>query len=481
MQSNLSKVNGRGLQPISVLNPPTKLAASLLVGMAAATAVWGFVAPIPVRVNGLGVLSPVDGLFTYEAKSSGRILLPFVKDVKTGKIKFEVPPWSSEAYGFLEDGRSQSADNVERLTDQIINYMDDLQTSRVSTSHYSGGVETGGNYTVFIKKGDIIAFVDNPASRQQLNTSFANLTESVNSYKSLLKLKQRSLSISNSVKQSKQDLIPPLQSLLKKGYASKLELIQAQADSASQESMVTEQESSLEDIELTIQKNQSELRSSLAQYLRDSFVFSFDKAYVQSFVASQWDLVQPGSEILTVSWSQISDPSVVPIFLDQRAATQVSLGDAAVLTPLGFSSAEVGGIKGFVESIEPIPYTTSSLSERLNSQGLAQLVAPTGSVYQVNVKLERKDAAQLRKEAAQVKIPLTGFSSFINQKNNDNSGGYTWNNRSNPPVAPRQGFLLTSQITTRTNTPIQMLIPALKEFSGFAPPNKLIRMELNQP
>ncbi len=481
MQSKLATATRRGIQPISVLNPPTKLAGTLLIGIAAATAIWGFVAPIPVRVNGLGILAPVDGLYTYKSKSTGRILMPFVEDGETGEVKFEVPPWSLKAYQFLEDGKKQKAENVELLTSQILGYMEALQTSRISTSHYSGGAETGGEFTVEINKGDVIAITDNPSSRQQLKSSFLNLTESVESYKSLLKLRQRSLSLSDSVKKSKQEMIAPLEDLIKKGYASKLELIQAQADSASQNNLVTEQESSLEDLELTIQKNQAELRTSLAQYLRDSIIFSFDKGYVQSFIASQWDFVQPGSEILTVSWSDITDPSIVPIFLDQRAATQVTMENPAVLTPIGFSSAEVGGIKGIVDSLEPIPYTTASLSARLNSQGLAQIVAPNGSVYQVNVKLERKDAEQLRNEAKQVKNPLFGLLPFVKQGNTDNSGGYIWNNRSNPPVAPRQGFLLSSQITTRTNTPIQMLIPVLKEFSGFASPNKLVRMELNQP
>ena len=55
---------------------------------------------------------------------------------------------------------------------------------------------------------------------------------------------------------------------------------------------------------------------------------------------------------MTVSWSEVSEPSIIPVFIDQRAATQVEIGQEVILTPLGFSSAEVGGIKGQIDSLE---------------------------------------------------------------------------------------------------------------------------------
>lgn len=481
MDSDLTKARRIGLSPISVLNAPTRTAGILMSSLAAATAVWAFVAPIPVKITGLGVLAAVDSLYTYESPSTGRVLLPFIKNTTTRKVSFVVPDWSQQAYLFLEDGKKTSPADVESLTRSLLQYMDELHTSRISTSQFSGGLQTGGTLTVELNKGDVIAIIDNPAARQLLRAKLLELTKSVQNYETLIKLKRRSLNLTQSVNKSKKNIIAPLEELNRRGYASKIELIQAEADSAAQENNVTDQQSSLEDLQLTIQKNQAELRSALAQYLQDNMVFSFDKGFVQSFIASQWDTVHPGSELITVSWSDVAKPSLIPVFLDQKSATEVKLGDKAILTPLGFSAAEVGGIKGQVESLEPIPYTTATLAERLNSQGLAQIVSPTGSTYQVNIRLKRKDIEKLKKQSEQSKDSLSSLLQILRKSQNDNSGGYEWNNRSNPPVLPRQGFLLSTQITTRTNTPIQMLIPALKEFSGFEGPSKLLRKELNQP
>ena len=480
MQTNLGSTSRKGLKPVSILNAPTKTAGILLAGLASMTAVWGFIAPIPIKITGLGILAPVDGLFTYRAPSAGRILLPFVKDRETGVVRFTVPKWSQAAYGFLEDGKGTSPDAILSLTRDVLGYMDELDTTRYSTSQFSGGTDTGGKYTVNLQKGEVIAIVDNPAARQNLRGTLINLTRATNNYERLIRLKQISLNQARSVHNAREKLVKPLEELQKKGYASKIELIGAEADIAAQQNNVTDQQASLEELELTIQKNQSELRSALSQYLRDCVVFSFDKGYVQSFITSQWDHVESGSELLTVSWSNVSEPSVVPVFLDQKAATEVAIGDDAILTPLGFSSAEVGGIKGKVESLEPIPYTTSTLAERLNSKGLAQIVSPAGSVYQVNVKLQRKDLEKLRKETSNVISPIESLMTFMRKDQPDTSGGYEWNNRSNPPISPREGFLLATQITTRTVTPIQMLIPVLKEYSGFDQPSKLLRLRLNQ-
>ena len=61
-----------------------------------------------------------------------------------------------------------------------------------------------------------------------------------------------------------------------------------------------------------------------------------------------------------------------------------------------------------------------------------------------------------------------------------NRGGYQWNNRSRPPIPPREGFLLATQITTRYRTPLEMLLPSIREVLGLNAPDKLIRQSLNQ-
>ena len=476
MKNQLESSYSKGIGDVSILNSPTKIASSIMIGLAGFTAAWAFLAPIPVKVSGLGILAPVDGLFTYKSPSNGRVLLPFIYDEKTDKIQYSVPDWSQEAYQFISRGENNDYKNAVALTEKILNYLKVLQTTRMPTSHFSGGVESGGAYTVKMQDGDVIAIIDQPAKRQALRNNLLNLQQSINNFKNLVEMYTESLELSRDVESARTDLMDPLNDLVKEGFASKLELNDALANATSSRINVSDYASKLQNLQLEIKKNEANLMDSLSEFIRDSVVFAFDEAYVQSFTASQWDFVSAGSEIMTVSWSKVADPSIVPVFVNQKAATEVGIGQEVILTPLGFSASEVGGIKGKIDSLEPIPYTTATLTTRLNSQGLAAIVSPRGSVYQVNVKLMKQDLDDLRAKASS---KTNNYQDLLGTSN-DNTGGYVWNNRSNPPIAPREGFLLSSQITTRTRTPIEMLIPAVKEITGLAAPNKLIHFNINQ-
>ena len=476
MRNELESSNTKGVVNVSILNSPTKIASFIFIGLAGITAAWACLAPIPVKVSGLGILAPVDGLFTYKSPSSGRVLLPFVYNNKTRQIKYSVPKWSHKAYQFISAGGSNNYKNAVVLTEQILDYLNVLQTSRMPTSQFSGGVESGGTYTVQMQDGDVIAIIDQPASRHALRNNLLNLQQSINNFENLLAINKESLELSRDVETAKTDMLDPLNNLVAEGFASRMELNDALAQATSSRINVSTYASKLQDLQLEIKKNQANLVDSLSEFIRDSVVFAFDEAYIQSFTTSQWDFVQMGADIMTVSWSKVADPSIVPVFVDQKAATEVGIGQEVILTPLGFSASEVGGIKGTIDSLEPIPFTTATLSSRLNSQGLAKIVSPRGSVYQVNVKLLRQDLDDLRTKASSNQ---TDYKKLF-ESSNDNTGGYVWNNRSNPPIEPREGFLLSSQITTRTRTPIEMLIPAVKELTGLAAPNKLIRFNINQ-
>ena len=102
--------------PTTAVLTPNAVAGGIFVGLAGITAIWGFTAPIPVQVNGLGILSPVDGLFTYQSQSVGRVLLPFIQNKETKQVEYVIPNWSQRAYEFntnsktttFEDHKTQS-------------------------------------------------------------------------------------------------------------------------------------------------------------------------------------------------------------------------------------------------------------------------------------------------------------------------------------------------------------------------------------
>ena len=214
-----------------------------------------------------------------------------------------------------------------------------------------------------------------------------------------------------------------------------------------------------------ISNNQAQIRSELAEYLRASALYSFDRGHISEIIAPQWQEVQQGSTICIIEWGEKKPPSVIPVFLNARAASEVGKGMQTISTPVGFSASEVGGIKGTILNGDPLPLDQNQLMIKLGSTGLAEAASNGRSSYQFNMQLKQQGSTKIE----------NNWKRLMRER----QGGYQWNNNSIPPLKPRQGMLLTTQITTRHLTPFQMLIPSLKEWSGLSAPKSFQDAQLN--
>ena len=484
MKSLLSKIPSTKSDSLSIISAPLRIAGAGLFGLAFVTAIWSVTAKIPIKINATGVLTPVDGLFIYRAQSSGRLLFPFRISRNSGELEFEAPAWSRNAYNLTYNATEPSVSQAEELATQILQYIPELQTQRIPSSVIGSGVSFGSKYHIELDDRDIVAIIDIPPLRQALKDNLVNLKKSTANYQKLLVASRSNIKASTDIARAKVSLTEPMANLNRDGYVSRVELLQAQADAAAQNKQVEDLKQQLDAIELQAQQERLKLIESLTDFIQQSIIFSYDHAYLKSMLATQWEFVSPGTEVAAVSWSDNSDPTIIPIFYDQKSATEIAVGQKVILTPLGFSAAEVGGIVGEVLSIDPFPYTQNALSQKLKSQGLAQVVSPNGASYLANVKLATTDANRLRAKARSDARFRTGDNRLFQslpEATTDTTGGYKWNNMSKPPLAPREGFILTAQVTTRTVTPLQMVIPFLKELTGRSPITKLVRTQLNQP
>lgn len=484
MKSLLSKVDSTKSESLSIISAPLRIAGSGLFALAFMTAIWTVTAKIPIKINATGVLTPVDGLFVYRAQSSGRLLYPFKIYKNTGELEFEAPAWSRKAYDFTYNTAEPSFSQAEELATQILGYIPELQTQRIPPSVIGSGASFGHKYQIELDDRDIVAIIDIPSLRQALKDNLLNLQKSTANYQRLLLASSKIIKDSSDVARAKASLIEPMASLNLDGYVSRVELLQAQADAAAQNKEVEDLKQQLSSIKLQAQQERLKLIESLTDFIQQSIIFSHDHAFLKTMMASQWEYVSTGTEVAAVSWSDKSDPTIIPIFYDQKSATEIAIGQKVILTPLGFSAAEVGGIVGEVISIDPFPYTQNALSQKLKSEGLAQVVSPSGASYLANVRLATTDANRLRATARSISRFRTSDNRLyqsLPDGSADTTGGYKWNNLSKPPLAPREGFIMTAQVTTRTVTPLQMVIPLLKELTGRSPITQLVRTQLNQP
>ncbi|QCH15360.1 hypothetical protein CB0101_10825 [Synechococcus sp. CB0101] len=432
--------------------------ASGLVAVTAVLTGWAVLARIPETTTGLGTLTPIDSVFSISANGSGTVLYPirWVKD----QYRYSPPAWSKQAFDYLENPRSVSDEDLYRLIQSVLESITVYDTERFPVDSANRGLKRDGeNYTLDFAANDVIVIIENSAARTKLQGALLALTESIELLQAVQSSQKESTEYGQATLDEQADLLKRLQKVYEQGAINREQFLQSKSSLSASKSNQASQISQLNKIKTEISQNKIELKNVFSDYLRSSVVFANDPGRVDALIAPQWSEVQPGAEVMTISWSQKLKPNTIPVFVDQRSASMISLGNQIIATPSGFSAAEVGGIKGRVSSIDAQPLSVAQLTKRLGSEGLASTVA-SGGAYQVFVQLQRVvNTSSSREEVG------------------SNRGGYVWNNRSNPPVPPREGMLMQVQFTTRYRTPLEMLIPAVKEFMGLEEPARFRNLQ----
>ena len=445
-------------QAFQILRPPLVAIASGLLTVSGILIAWSVSAKIPEIINGIGTLTPLDSVFSVIAPGDGSVLYPIHYD--KGRYRYYPPSWGQKAFDYLAKPNTFDEDGLYQLIEDVINSINLYESERLPVDSANSGLRSeGDDYYLQFKANDVIAIVDNQATRLRLLGSLRTLTESVDLYKQVQQSQKQTLAYKDDTTLLQSKLLARLKPLVAQGAMTPSDFLREQINyggsKAEQSSMLAQ----LKEVERQIAQNKVELKNALSDYLRSSVVFANDGGRIDHFVAPQWSEVQPGEEIMAITWNDRLKPNTIPVFVNPSAASLITLGNSTIATPSGFSIAEIGGIKGQVTSISNQPLSPAQLTKRLGSQGLAESVSMSGG-YQISVKLEKDTSPEQ-----------------ISQGLLRNRGGYVWNNRSNPPVPPREGMLLNVQITTRRRTPLEMLIPALKEFVGLQEPNQFQKLQ----
>ena len=193
------------------------------------------------------------------------------------------------------------------------------------------------------------------------------------------------------------------------------------------------------------------LKNTLSDVVDDELIFAEEPLYLYQVIPNNAEEVTAGEIVLKVSPDLVKSPSLVPVFVDNADKSSVTAGMSALVTPVGFNRTEYGGIKGQVASVAPVPSTVDGMEARVGVKSIAtsietSMVAPT----LVILKLEKS-----------------------NSQGVINSGGYQWSTSADLPFKPREGSKINVEITTRYVSPLSLVLPAMKKFFGFSPPDSL--------
>ena len=425
---------GENDKPINVLTPPLKNTLLVGLGLAGLAATWSLLARVPVEVNGTGVLLPVGVLNSLRARVDGVANWAFMESNYT---------WEQEALRFQRQPENFNNENVLTLAESILRSYIPSQTP----TNQSAERGYGPDYRLY-REGKLLLWLRSLDERESLQKKVDDLNAISMQNKIQLKtLYKKRRNLVRGVRR-REKYLESMQSLVEKGFVTKPTILQEQSQVDDLKSQLFTTDDSLIKLETELLEESIKLRQSLAQLISNGMIFADSDLYIRLVVPNDGAGVKRGEELMLISRQKLQEPNKVPVFLSASEAAQVDKGMRVLVTPVGFRRSEVGGIIGKVISISELPSSQEEVQSRIGVQSLASVItkrepSPTMAI----IELERNE-----------------------RDKGGNRGGYIWNSNSDIPFPPKAADELTVSITTRRVAPITLVIPRLRRWFGFSPP-----------
>ena len=430
--------------PITLLTPPLRAAIAMGLVLVSAGVGWSAMARIPITVNAVGALLPVSTINTIPSRAEGKAIWAFNQEARD---------WHKSAFAFSLRPEEFNVEQVVKLAENLLNDSD------VTPS--SDGINEQNNAREFVEKQKSLLGTKLPKGRLilwiQSNSIEQRLTVALMQWKSLEdSTTKKTENLKKEIQTLKTELVSRNQMLTRmQGIGTEVfsadTLLDEQSNIDSLKAQILNVESQILALDQDKTNGYLNLKNILSDVVDDEMIFAEDPLYLYQVIPNSSEEVTTGEIVLKVSSDLVKSPSLVPVFVDNTDKGSVSAGMSALVTPIGFNRTEYGGIKGQVASVAPVPSTVDGMEARVGVKSIASsietsMVAPT----LVILKLEKSNSQKVI-----------------------NSGGYQWSTSTDLPFKPREGSKINVEITTRYVSPISLVLPAVKKFFGFSPPDSL--------
>jgi hypothetical protein len=431
--------------PVRLLTPPLRLTLALGVLIAASGALWATLARIPITVQGTGVLLPVSTINESLSGTNGTVHWFFDEPVQA---------WHSTALKFRND--PQQFDNQQmaalartmlRQTAVLYDKQAKPRASDQTSTKFAESLKRAYRGQQF-SAGTLLLWVQSSAQQERLQSALTELKRTLadsRAQSSNIEAKQAILSGELS---SRLSYLQKMVALEGRGFVSRESILQEQAQVDNIRSQILGNRNEL--IRIQNQSNQAyqQLRNELAKLINQELLFASRDVYLSQVIPNDGESVTQGQVLLELSDDDLTDPVVVPLFLSSKEMAQVFPGMRALATPSGYKRSEVGGIQAEVVSMGKLPSIREDVQARVGVRSLADLI------------MQKEPAPTLAVLALKRAKSSTGR----------NTGGYLWSSRGDLPYPPTPGDRLDVEVTTRRVAPIELVLPALRRFFGWSPP-----------
>ncbi|MFT6226454.1 MAG: HlyD family secretion protein [Paracoccaceae bacterium] len=174
-----------------------------------------------------------------------------------------------------------------------------------------------------------------------------------------------------------------------------------------------------------------------AQIARGSAIVAPDAGRVTELQASVGAILGRGQTAL--SFESLGDGLEMVLYVPPQYGKSVEPGMPVQISPRTAAREEYGTIIGTVSTVSGFPSTVDGMMAVLRNNELVRQFSDQGPPYKVSVALE-EDASS--------------------------TSGYLWTSQRGGALELQSGTLANAEVTIRTQRPIEMVIPLLREWTG---------------
>ena len=390
-----------------VTSPRAWLALDALAAVVTAAIVWSLVGAIPTQVVGQGILIRTGGVAQVVSTSAGR-LTTFT--VKAGDVVHQ-----GDIVGRVTQG--DLADQVQSARAELAA----AQSQRQALVRFQAA-DAEQQATLF------------RSQRDEATQTIAEAGERARWYA---------------------DRITVEEQLLKQGLWTESQLIATRQEVRTQTARQENARTRLKEItvaelawqnrtaqeQTTLQLRIGELERALAGFERrlasaSAVVSSYDGRVVE-VTAEDGQLVSSGSSVLSLE--PLDGTLEALLYLPPADGKKVAPGMSVRLAPATVKPEEFGYILGTVRTVSSFPATTPGMMRVLHNEGLVKALSATGAPFELYASLAIDAAAP---------------------------SGYHWTSGTGPEVGLFSGTLAAGLVTVRTQRPIELVIPYIRNWLG---------------
>lgn len=395
-------------QLVTVNGPRTWLATLMIVALLCGAIGWSFVGTIPSHVSGDGLLvEQGGGVFAVVAPHSGRIAQLHVDvgdRVSAGDVVGHLDqPELEIQFAQAQDVMTERAKALDRLRQLF---------SQETTSSRMLREALRSNLEEFLQ-----------AAQERRDDLRAQLDDLQQLRAGGLVVRDRVVATRDRFRQSEQDI-----------RATRSELIaldlEASQLAAQQERDLLISETALQDA----RREHNRLRDTLERATTLRAEVSGRVSEVKSVVGMR---VLPEQPVLSLAQGQGGLEAIV--FLPTDTGKSVTRGQTVALQPANIRQEEFGGIIGQVVSVSQYPVSPERIRALVQNESLVQRFSAEGPQYIATIALQT-DATT--------------------------PSGVRWTSGRGPDVVITPGSLASAEIVVRQRKPIELVIPALRKYTG---------------